>query len=211
MSLEIVRADAAARLGIDATTLDVTCHEQIFPSTTCGFPGIGGAAMTQATVVVADAKAQGACVYVAGRLCYLVREPNEDFYADLSAKKLSAASRYKGQYDQVPLPPEETFVLEGSKKPPMTFAKALDAAYIRSHPFSGSKIGPKPATVLRASDGVVMCRAALHEDGALSPIFDFTPEAAEYQFDGRFPRLGSVLSPEDIQRLGTNADPELDL
>lgn len=186
----IILNDAAARLNIaDLTSINLSRHEQLFPSTTCGFPGMGGAAMTTAEVVVADAKEAGVCVYVGSRLCYLIQKPTEEFYADLSDCRLSSASRYQGQYDRVPQPPEETFILKESKKPPTNFRKILDRAYTRARAWDYSKLTAKPATVLRVSDGAIICRVVPVDQGVSTPQFNFTEEAAQYQDINRFPYI----------------------
>jgi hypothetical protein len=190
MSETLVRADAAARLGVAAETLTISRHDQLFSSTACGFPGLGGAAMTTAEVVVAEAPVGGACVYVAGRLCYRVAEPNEAFSADLAAKKLLPAYSYKGQYDQRPQPEEDLFTVKGSTRPPTTFDKALERAYDRARPGYGIKRAAKPATVVRVGDGVTVCQLLPVDAGAGSPEYVFAPEAAAYTFAGRFPSLG---------------------
>jgi hypothetical protein len=201
---EIVRRDAAVRLDVDPTTINISRHEQLFPSTACGFPGMGGAMMTTAEVVVATTKQGGACVYVADRLCYLVREPNDDFWADMKAQQLSSASRYTGQYDRVPRPPEEAFVLKGSKKAPTDFRHIIDTAYTQAHPIYNSKQEAKTTTVLRASDNAVMCVITPVEQGGF-PHFNFTEEANQYQFDGLFPRLGVFDAESDEPQLPTAA------
>jgi hypothetical protein len=192
MTDEHVRADAAARLGAPEDAVTVSRHEQLFSSTTCGFPGMGGAAMTTAEVVSATVAGGGACVYVAARLCYLVREPNETFELDLAGRQLLPASSYKGQYDQQPQPAEDLFKLKESTRPATSFRAAIDAAYDRARPGYGYKRTAKPATVVRASDGAVICQVTPVEDGSRSPEFAFTPEARPYQFNGRFPLIGEL-------------------
>lgn len=187
---QAIAADAAIRLGVDAAEITVCRHEQVFGSTAVGFPGMGGAAMTPAQVAVALAGSGGACVYVADRLCYLISLANDTFAADLERRALIDASRYTGQYDQLPQPAVELFRLKESKREATTFRKALDLAYDRARPGYGIKRAAKPATVVRDSDGEVICRLTPVEDGARSPEYEFTDAAKPYQFDGRFPRIG---------------------
>lgn len=187
-----VLADAAARLGVDTTALEISRHDQTFSSTTCGFPGLGGQAMTEAEVVVAAGETGGACVYVAGRLCYLVREPNETFWLDLRQRGLLPAYAYSGQYDRAPQPPAETFRVKESTKEPTTLERALDRAYDRARPGYGIKREAKTATVVRASDNELICLVVPVENGRRSPEFRFTDAAKPYQFSGRFPRIGEV-------------------
>lgn len=185
-----VRADAAARLGVDETALEISRHDQTFSSTACGFPGMGGAAMTDAEVIVAHAGAQGACVYVAGRLCYLVREPNETFRLDLRQRGLLPAYAYTGQYDRASQPPAETFRVKESTKEPTNLERAIDRVYDRARPGYGIKREAKTATVVRASDNELICLVVPVENGSRSPEFQFTEAAKPYRFEGRFPRIG---------------------
>ena len=195
---ELVRADAAARLAVAAETITISRHEQVFSSTACGFPGLGGAMMTPAEVTVAVAAEGGACVYVTGRLCYLVREPNEEFQRALTAHGLLPASSYRGQYDHVLQPEEELFRVKESQREPVDFRHVLDLAYERARPGYGIKRTAKPATVVRASDGALICLVTPAEEGTRSPEFTFTPEAHPYQFAGRFPRIGELPAPADL-------------
>lgn len=73
--------------------LDVYSWPQQWSDTTCGFPGIGGQAITSAqTVVLMFGIGGPACVYHAGRFAYLVKHPGEHFWMGVTNHRLPGAS-----------------------------------------------------------------------------------------------------------------------
>ncbi len=85
--------------------LSIAVWEQLFSSTACGFPGIGGAAMTRALVItvcpVAGNGYDGPTrVYMNGRFAYAIEVPNDTFEDHIMERKLMDARHYKGQYEQ---------------------------------------------------------------------------------------------------------------
>lgn len=57
--------------------------QQVWGSTSCGFGGIAGQAVTTADTVIVMGPKGDCCVYISGRLAYYVERPNEQFYEDL--------------------------------------------------------------------------------------------------------------------------------
>jgi len=69
---------------------------QIWPSTSLGFGGVGGAAMTEAYTVVFSFGLEYA-VYFSGRFAYILKNPNNQFFIDLKNRHLvgvAEQSRY---------------------------------------------------------------------------------------------------------------------
>ena len=79
---------------------DVSVHQfpQNWSSTALGFGGVGGAAMTTADTTIIECGAHCA-VYFAGRLAYVVENPNRRFWEDAGARSMADVGR-KGQYQR---------------------------------------------------------------------------------------------------------------
>ncbi len=83
--------------------LAVNTWEQIFSSTTCGFKGVGGQAMTRALVVMLcplDGNGHDGPirVYMNSKFAYQIERPNDVFIEDMLACKLMDQAHYGGQY-----------------------------------------------------------------------------------------------------------------
>ena len=73
---------------------------QTWGSTALGFGGIGGAAMTTATVILVwGHNRNGVAVYFGGRHAYTIRRPNEKFHEDCRAKRLCDVGLYEERYE----------------------------------------------------------------------------------------------------------------
>lgn len=73
--------------------LQFYCWPQVWGSTTCGFPGIGGAAMTSAlTCVFIESQTGAAAVYHAGRFAYFVKGPSDRFWNGMNGFNLPGAA-----------------------------------------------------------------------------------------------------------------------
>lgn len=71
----------------DESELEFSVFAQLWGSTSLGFGGMGGSAMTTAyTYVVMGPHRQGAMVYFAGRFAYYVKNPS-DFFNDCFVKR----------------------------------------------------------------------------------------------------------------------------
>jgi hypothetical protein len=76
-----------------AEECDVCLFRQVWGSTSLGFGGIGGAAVTAAYTVVVQGPNGDACVYFQGRLAYRVAMMNEAFIDDLSARNMASVHK----------------------------------------------------------------------------------------------------------------------
>lgn len=93
-----VLIDALSRFQLhierDVAFEEVTVYSwpQVWTNTTCGFPGIGGAALTSAQTVVVMLGGSGpVCVYHAGRFAYLVQRPGKHFWLGMTVYHLPGA------------------------------------------------------------------------------------------------------------------------
>lgn len=85
---------------------DVIVFSQIWGSTNTAFdickdgsPTVGGSAMTKAyTVVIKETLTETYGVFIDNRPCYTVSNPTDEFYKDLSERKMKSLSRAKGSY-----------------------------------------------------------------------------------------------------------------
>lgn len=67
---------------------------QSWGSTTLGFGGVGGQAITSAYTIVVECF--GAfCVYFGGKFAYLVEKPTTKFFEDVASRQLRPVSSYK--------------------------------------------------------------------------------------------------------------------
>lgn len=68
-------------------------YPQWWGSTTLGFEGIGGQALTRAyTTVIEDEKTKWTGVFFDERLAYCIHNPNECFWDDLNMKRMASVS-----------------------------------------------------------------------------------------------------------------------
>jgi hypothetical protein len=76
--------------------IDVYSFPQLWGSTTCGFGGVGGCAMTRAQtiVLISDCRSKVA-VFIHGKLAYKINKPNKKFFQDLSQFELVGAYNFK--------------------------------------------------------------------------------------------------------------------
>lgn len=72
---------------------------QTWGSTALGFGGIGGQAITSAYVIVIECYGQHA-VYFGGRHAYTIDQPNEQFFADVSARRMADVSGAVKKYSK---------------------------------------------------------------------------------------------------------------
>ena len=64
-----------------------------------GSPAIGGCAMTKAyTVVVKETLTETYGIFVDGEACYMVDNPSDEFYKDLSERNMKSLSEAKDVY-----------------------------------------------------------------------------------------------------------------
>lgn len=84
--------------------LDIHSWPQLWSSTSCGFGGISGAAMTTAqTTVVFTAGGRDVLVYHAGRFAYHVKRVSDHFMQDMQRHcLLGAANRWQERYEEQP-------------------------------------------------------------------------------------------------------------
>lgn len=69
--------------------IQIFCFPQLWGSTALGFSGFGGQAMTTAyTTVAADINTGIYGVFFEETLAYIIKNPNEQFYEDLSNHKM---------------------------------------------------------------------------------------------------------------------------
>jgi hypothetical protein len=79
---------------------EVTVWMQGYSSTSLGFPGISGQAMSSGYVVIIQGPQHEACVYVSGRLAFRILRPNDAFYKSIHDMRVIDACDYRGQYDK---------------------------------------------------------------------------------------------------------------
>lgn len=79
---------------------DVVVFQQTWGSTALGFGGIGGAAMTSANVVVVTGPGGHRSVYFGGRLAYLIRRPNRQFFEDVSKHSMADVAGASKRYEE---------------------------------------------------------------------------------------------------------------
>lgn len=86
--------------------IDVVVFSQIWGSTCTAFdvcedgsPALGGQAMTRAyTTVIKETLTGTYGVFIDNRPCYLVTNPTDEFYADLSERNMASLSVAKKRY-----------------------------------------------------------------------------------------------------------------
>lgn len=86
--------------------LDIEVFSQIWGSTCTGFdvcsdgsPAMSGSAMTKAyTCVFYESISDTYLIFIDGRFCYLVDEPNAKFLKDLKNKRLESLSKAQKMY-----------------------------------------------------------------------------------------------------------------
>jgi hypothetical protein len=87
-----------------ADELTVYSWPQRWSSTSCGFGGIAGQAITTAQTFVVGEPTGSVVVYHSGRFAYLVRRPNATFKEDFNDRKLVGARDYgntnRGMYEE---------------------------------------------------------------------------------------------------------------
>lgn len=94
------------KLGKKRAEFDVVVFPQIWGSTCTGFDvcpdgsaAIGGSAMTKEyTTVVHELTTDTFLVCFGSRPCYMVSEPTEDFFRDLSSQTMASLSKAKTRY-----------------------------------------------------------------------------------------------------------------
>jgi hypothetical protein len=79
----------------------VAMFPQTWGSTTLGFGGIGGAAMTTAYTIVVESDLTGQyCVYFGGQFAYRIDHPNEQFFLDLQQSRMHQRDGAKTRYER---------------------------------------------------------------------------------------------------------------
>jgi hypothetical protein len=74
---------------------------QIWGSTSLGFGGIGGQAITSAyTIVIQSDIDHSYCVYFGGQFAYRIERSNEKFREDMLNQQLSQVAGAKGKYER---------------------------------------------------------------------------------------------------------------
>lgn len=77
---------------------ELRMFSQTWGSTSLGFGGIGGQAMTMAyTTVIYDVNTGWCGVFFGERLAYKLHNPNQDFWKDVSEERIEKCSR-RGKY-----------------------------------------------------------------------------------------------------------------
>lgn len=77
---------------LDYDTLELSSWTQTWPSTACGFPGLGGCAMTDArTAIVRSCQTDAVVVFHGDNFAYIVFEPTEDFEEAVEKERLQGA------------------------------------------------------------------------------------------------------------------------
>lgn len=74
-----------------------TAFTQVWASTSLGFGGIGGSAMTKAVTTIIYSK-QKYYVFFGGRLAYCVSNPTEEFYNDIKNCRMKNCETAKKVY-----------------------------------------------------------------------------------------------------------------
>lgn len=101
-ALEYFKSPVAAKASIPLLTedqLSVQQFRQVWGSTTIGFGGLGGAAMTSAVTTVLTGPDDVSYVFFDGRFAYQVPELTDTFRQDLEKRALasvSESSKYHG-------------------------------------------------------------------------------------------------------------------
>lgn len=73
---------------------------QTWSSTSLGFGGIGGQAITSAyTTILESEQGSGFCVYFGGQFAYRIEHPNTVFLEDVARRSMSAVSGAKKRYE----------------------------------------------------------------------------------------------------------------
>ncbi len=96
----LVLADAAKRFCLPRNRLITHSHQQTWPDTSCGFPGIGARVITvaQTHVIEADGNDQYLLVYHKGRFAYQANPKSERFWEMVYQRKLIGLN-YAPNYD----------------------------------------------------------------------------------------------------------------
>ena len=75
---------------------------QTWSSTSLGFGGVGGQAITDSyTVVIESLQILGFCVYFGGRFAYRIDKPNSQFWTDIQMQSLSGVDGAKKRYESI--------------------------------------------------------------------------------------------------------------
>ena len=75
----------------------IAMFPQTWGSTALGFGGIGGAAMTTAYTIVIECDGEYA-VYFGGRSAYLIRQPSQTFFEDMTNNRMAGVSEAHKRY-----------------------------------------------------------------------------------------------------------------
>lgn len=75
---------------------------QTWGSTALGFNGLGGAAITDAYVIILHSYrgVPGFCVYFGGRFAYYIENPNQQFFNDIQSRNMASVEDAKTVYDE---------------------------------------------------------------------------------------------------------------
>lgn len=77
-------------------------YTQTWSSTSLGFGGVGGQAITDSyTVVIESLRILGFCVYFGGRFAYRIDKPNSQFWTDIQMQSLSGVDDAKKRYESL--------------------------------------------------------------------------------------------------------------
>ncbi len=118
---------------IKEAQLEVTSWQQLWGSTTCGFGGIGGAAMTKAqTTVIQNSIGHEVLVYHMNKFAYMLPRPNEKFFGCFEKHQLPGAAerdRIQALSDEELLEKDPAFwgLIADRRKAKMITREELDA------------------------------------------------------------------------------------
>ena len=88
------------RKHIDYDVALYAMYPQTWSSTSLGFGGLGGQAITDSyTVVIESLRILGFCVYFGGRFAYRIDKPNSQFWTDIQMQSLSGVDGAKKRYE----------------------------------------------------------------------------------------------------------------
>lgn len=74
---------------------------QTWSSTTLGFGGVGGQAITPAyTIIIESTHGMGYCVYFGGKFAYRIEKPNDHFFGDVINQRMREVTGAVKHYEQ---------------------------------------------------------------------------------------------------------------
>lgn len=96
---KVIKTDRIGERRPHIDNVDCTMFTQVWGSTSLGFGGIGGQAMTTAYTVVVHGSMGDACVYFNGRFAYRIDRPNDLFRTDVLEYRMSKVAGAAALYE----------------------------------------------------------------------------------------------------------------